>query len=581
MYNQIISLIAAAMLCNAPASLPGDVNDDHEVNIADVNAIVDIILDGHGAPTTADVNQDHEVNIADVNAVIDIILGGTTSAPDDHEWVDLGLPSGTLWATCNVGADNPEDYGYYLAWGETKPKETYTWENYKWCDGSKNWLTKYCTESDYGTVDGKIELDREDDAAFVNWGPAWRMPTVEQIYELRRYTSSTRTVRNGVKGRLITGRNGNSIFLPGTGDWPNGGGAGGYAGDYWSRGREEEYSTSRMAFGLGIDSGVSSWGYFIGFRCDGYTVRPVRESPADYIEQNSLDLDAVPMGETCTGELTLTNSTDHPMTFTFSTQEPFSLEQQGNASPSISVVVQPGSRSAVTVMFTSTAIGETDGNVTIQSPSMSGVRSVIPVNAFVFNADCLQQEYVDLGLTSGTLWATTNVGARNPEDYGDYFAWGETAPKENYTWYTYKWCDNGNDHAMTKYCTDSYYGTVDGKTGLDPDDDAAQVNCGPAWRMPTPEQQKELLFECVWTWTSLNGVEGSFITGPNGNSIFLPAAGYRSDDSLYNAGSYCGFWARIGCNNDAQIAGYMFLNTGLGERYLGHSVRAVRISRDE
>lgn len=336
-----------------------------------------------------------------------------------------------------------------------------------------------------------------------------------------------------------------------------------------------------MAFGLGIDSGVSSWGYFIGFRCDGYTVRPVRESPADYIEQNSLDLDAVPMGETCTGELTLTNSTDHPMTFTFSTQEPFSLEQQGNASPSISVVVQPGSRSAVTVMFTSTAIGETDGNVTIQSPSMSGVRSVIPVNAFVFNADCLQQEYVDLGLTSGTLWATTNVGARNPEDYGDYFAWGETAPKENYTWYTYKWCDNGNDHAMTKYCTDSYYGTVDGKTGLDPDDDAAQVNCGPAWRMPTPEQQKELLFECVWTWTSLNGVEGSFITGPNGNSIFLPAAGYRSDDSLYNAGSYCGFWARIGCNNEAQIAGYMFLNTGLGERYLGHSVRAVRISRDE
>ena len=135
-----------------------------------------------------DVDYNGKVNIADVVTLVDYLLTGTwdepVTPPDEHEWVDLGLPSGTLWATCNVGADNPEDYGDYFAWGETEPKVIYNWSTYKWCNGSVNTMTKYCTDSGYGTVDNKTELDPADDAATVNWGTSWRMPTLEQLDEL-------------------------------------------------------------------------------------------------------------------------------------------------------------------------------------------------------------------------------------------------------------------------------------------------------------------------------------------------------------------------------------------------------------
>jgi hypothetical protein len=134
---------------------------------------------------------------------------------------------------------------------------------------------------------------------------------------------------------------------------------------------------------------------------------------------------------------------------------------------------------------------------------------------------------VDLGLPSGTLWATCNVGANAPEEFGHQFAWGETAPKETYNWYTYKWCEDG---LLTKYCNNSSDGTVDNKIELDPEDDAAYVNWGPSWRMPTVEQLVELYSNCTQQWTELNGVKGILVTGPNGNSIFLPLGGALWDD---------------------------------------------------
>lgn len=151
---------------------------------------------------------------------------------------------------------------------------------------------------------------------------------------------------------------------------------------------------------------------------------------------------------------------------------------------------------------------------------------------------------VDLGLPSGTLWADRNIGADSPEDYGDYFAWGETEPKDYYDWITYKWC-NGDFDQLTKYCTDSQYGYngfADGKTTLEPSDDAATANWGEKWCMPTYDQLSELKSYCTWAWTTQNGVKGYKVTGPNGNSIFLPAAGYRYDSELSYAGSrgsYC------------------------------------------
>ncbi len=151
-------------------------------------------------------------------------------------------------------------------------------------------------------------------------------------------------------------------------------------------------------------------------------------------------------------------------------------------------------------------------------------------------------EWVDLGLPSGVKWATCNVGANSPEDYGDYFAWGETQPKENYDWSTYKWC-NGTHDSQNKYCTSSSYGIVDNKKTLEASDDAAYVQWGSGWRMSTREELAELNDKCTWTWTTQNGVNGYKVTGPNGNSIFLPAAGWRYKGDLNGAGSHGGFWS--------------------------------------
>lgn len=128
-----------------------------------------------------------------------------------HEYVDLGLSSGTLWATCNVGATKPEDVGDYFAWGETRPKEEYNWETYKWCKGRYDTQTKYCTDSDHGTVDNKSILELSDDAANVNWGGDWRMPTKEELDELHTECTWTWTTQNGVKGCKITSK---KIVIP-------------------------------------------------------------------------------------------------------------------------------------------------------------------------------------------------------------------------------------------------------------------------------------------------------------------------------------------------------------------------------
>lgn len=199
--------------------------------------------------------------------------------------------------------------------------------------------------------------------------------------------------------------------------------------------------------------------------------------------------------------------------------------------------------------------------------------------------------YFDLGLPSGTLWATCNIGANSPEEYGDYFAWGETTGynggKTNFDWATYKWC-KGSDETMTKYCTESnngFNGFTDNKTKLDLEDDAAYVNWGPDWRMPSIEQFEELINSSYTTteWTTLNGVYGLKITSKtNGNSIFLPAAGYRDNSSLDDVGSDGVYWSRTldsGSPYYARFLGFYSSGAGAGysSRYGGHSVRPVRL----
>ena len=190
--------------------------------------------------------------------------------------------------------------------------------------------------------------------------------------------------------------------------------------------------------------------------------------------------------------------------------------------------------------------------------------------------------YVDLGLPSGTLWATCNVGADNPEDYGDYFAWGETQPKDTYDWGTYQYC-MGNSTTLTKYCSNSSYGYngfTDNLTTLLPEDDAATFNWGSDWRMPTETEWQELLTNTIVTWTTQNGVNGSRFTASNGNSLFLPAAGYRRGGELSGVGSSGGDWSSALNTGYPRYAWYFGFDSGCSlydnSRGYGYSVRAVR-----
>ena len=227
-------------------------------------------------------------------------------------------------------------------------------------------------------------------------------------------------------------------------------------------------------------------------------------------------------------------------------------------------------------------------NGTNPSPSPSPTPGPTPPNTLNGH------EFVDLGLPSGIRWATCNVGSTTPEGYGDYFAWGETTPKTTYNWSTYRYCVyNENDenysgwNSLTKYCNNADYGNngfTDALTTLEASDDAATVNWGAGWRMPTHSEMQELYDNCTLEWTTQNGVNGEKFTGSNGNSIFLPAAGYRYDGELYDAGSYGSY-----CSSSL-YASYPYRAWGLdfgsdgcrtavsGDRDDGFSVRSVCVS---
>ena len=211
---------------------------------------------------------------------------------------------------------------------------------------------------------------------------------------------------------------------------------------------------------------------------------------------------------------------------------------------------------------------------------------VSEVDSIVFEPN--DHEFVDLGLPSGTLWATCNVGANSPEENGDYFAWGETTTKNNYSWDTYKYC-NGSETTMTKYCTQSEYGNngfTDNMTELLPEDDAATTNWGESWQMPSRTQWEELINNSYTTteWMTMNGKSGQKITSKcNDKSIFLPAAGSFGSTSLNNAGNNGSYWSRSLGTSISNIASRLHFESGTISvtdakgRHSGRSVRPVRV----
>ena len=345
----------------------------------------------------------------------------THGSVNGHEYVDLGLPSGLKWATCNVGASKPEDYGYYYSWGEIEISSFMSYDIYN--------------SRTYGKDMYDISGNSSYDAARANWGGTWRLPTKSEYQELIDNCTWTWTSQGGKNGYNVTGPNGNSIFFPATGIC-SGVFHSYYAehcGQYWSSTPDENNNEDAAGIGFNEDS------YFIGIGCrsGGQSVRPVTESltaGAEAAERKRQET-AVKLERKLQEEYASTH-------------------------------------------------GSVNGH-----------------------------EYVDLGLPSGLKWATCNVGANKPEGFGDYFAWGETIPKNEYT----------EENSLT-------YGKQMGDISGNTQYDAATANWGDSWRIPTKAEFQELIDKCTWTWTSQNYTNGYNVKGPNGNHIFLPAALYRIED---------------------------------------------------
>ena len=217
--------------------------------------------------------------------------------------------------------------------------------------------------------------------------------------------------------------------------------------------------------------------------------------------------------------------------------------------------------------------------------------NVAELDSIVFAEDepiVENHEWVDLGLPSGTLWATCNVGADNPEDYGNYFSWGETEPKSIYDTNHYKF--NKGSGKMTKYCPISDFGSngfTDELTELEPLDDAATANWGKDWQMPSRAQAEELLNPAFTTteWTSLNDFNGKkIISKKNGNWIFVPAGGFVDGTTCYREGTFGSCWTRSLTEDSPRNAydwafTYIDFFYGGDRRYVGEMVRAVRVEK--
>lgn len=257
-----------------------DVNHDATITVDDVTTVVNHALKANAeSPQTVDAAalnallQSIDNRLARIEEKLGIVSAPEEGPEEEHEWVDLGLPSGTLWATCNVGADNPEDYGHYFAWGEVEPKSTYNRDTYfDSVNGSSSNFKKYYNGG------GKTELDLEDDAAYMNWGEGWRMPSFEQIQELynSNYVKTEWVNQEGKNGRLITSKsNGASLFLPAAG-YRNEGSlfSAGSWGGYWSR----SLFTNDSNYACCLDFSSSGIDWYGSGRCYGFSVRPVRVS---------------------------------------------------------------------------------------------------------------------------------------------------------------------------------------------------------------------------------------------------------------------------------------------------------------
>ena len=479
---------------------------------------------------------------------------------NSEDVIDLGLPSGMLWASCNLGATKPEEIGEYYAWGEISPN---------WYDASGQYsmdishsgmglrwdMTKYCTKEKYGTVDNKISLDLKDDVVHVVLKGRYRMPSWQDYEELITNCTTEWTALNGVNGCQFKGPNGKTIFFPATGVWMYGDleHLDSYC-NYWSRSLYTKlpYKASILC---AFDESVWGGGDPVCVhREERYKCKPIRAvmlpegSPSNLVDF-ALSGNVNPiigLGEKCklnvvSGNGSYTSSSKHPSI--------------ANVSINNNVIEITGQNPGTTIIYITDKCSGQDIMVTV---------TVTPKTETPAAA-------VDLGLPSGTKWASYNLGATRPEDYGGYYAWGELEKKDSYSWSTYLHCD-GEDYSCYELPND-ISGTVY---------DIVKMKWGGSWRMPTVDDFYELSKNCQIEWVSRSGTKGCLITGPNGNSIFLPASGWVDGETKKNVNEYGLFWTPclIDYNTDygKSLGGSLDeigVGGAIGDRYAGYSIRPV------
>lgn len=313
---------------------------------------------------------------------------------------------------------------------------------------------------------------------------------------------------------------------------------------------------------VGLSAGKTSVTAYLGDKSASCEVT-VQAPPTVDVESVTLDKTSLELEEGQTYQLTATvlpgNATDKAVTWSSSDNSVAYVSNGSEAGGADGSVGSPAG----------TVVALKAGNATITA-SCGGKSATC---ALVVTAKPVV-EAVDLGLPSGIKWRGWNVGASKPEEYGDYYAWGETSTKADYGWSTYKW-GKSSSASFSRYGEDRKTQFSD----YDYADDAARAVLGDGWRTPTSAEWTELLNKCSWRWTTSNGVKGMLVTGSNGNSIFLPAAGYKGERGLTNAGSYGDYWSstlyggNLSYSVDFYASGH---EKGSNTRNCGLTVRPVK-----
>ena len=478
------------------------------------------------------------------------------SMDNKHQYVDLGLS--VNWATCNVDAEKPEDYGGLYAWGETKTKRNYSWFKYKY----NKWRFVHGLEifKYSGYYDKKTILEQSDDVANVKWGGDWRMPTGEEFEELRKNCTWIWTEVNGIAGyKVISNKSGYSdryIFLPaaGYGDGKNWCGTGGQ-GNYWSSSLNDFYLCDRALYLHFSKEGNHTELY----RNEGLTIRPVCPSNSWNVKFKSK---SIIIKENDIYKLNVEDNDNNIIDW-------FKIKWTSDDS-SVVIVDDYGRISGLSV-----------GNAIITAKVKNKIVSchieVVATNKVARE----KTKYVDLGLS--VKWATCNLGASAPETYGNYYSWGELRTKTTYSIVNYKYRQSGYVGEDIKYLK---YNNIDKKTVLDLSDDVAQMKLGGSWRIPTTDEWDELERMCKWELYTLNGIDGFVVTstktGYTDRSIFLPKGGYYKEGNLKDANYKGYYWAstlfnRFNSQNTAEIyqLDEEFCLERLAARHWGLTIRPV------